>query len=258
MIFSRLANIFFKINLARILCLFVVLVSFLQSGYASKPANNNEYIRFFLIFETLKSLELKNAVLYYSASSEFAKRDSILVSFSNDTTFSDSIIIPTRWKYQVYLKLKLSFNDIKRISNTFQYSQNKSMWEVFVGDSAIRVLPKPLSDHGNSQSSLKGLALIIQAAFEMILALLLSRILGWPPLIILMVLVANIAAFPLYLINISGLLILESLVFLVKGTVMWLVGMRKLDFYKILLLAIIVSFLSFGIKQILFFIIQIL
>jgi hypothetical protein len=144
-----------------------------------------------------------------------------------------------------------------RVSSTFQYSTQQKAWEVEVKDSTIKVQPKA-SDNTDSQKSLKGIVLIVQAAFEMVLALLIGRALGWPPLIIFMVLVANIAAFPIYLISIQRIIFKEILVFFVKGLVMWLVGMRKLAFYKIVILAIVLYVLSYGLKTMLFFIAQIL
>jgi hypothetical protein len=249
-----------KIFKAQILGILILLTFFFQPVYSTKPieVKDIEHIRFFLIFETFKPLELKKAVLYYSASKGFAKKDSVVINVPNNLQFSDSFVVRPRWKYQVYLILKLSFNDKERFSNIFRYSREKPLWEVFVNDTTLRVSPKLAGDKGSGQSSLKGIALIIQAAFEMILALLISRIFGWPPLIILMVLVANIAAFPLYMLNIQNLILREILIFLVKGIVMWLVGMRKLDFYKIILTTVIVYLLGFGFKQILFFVIQML
>jgi hypothetical protein len=247
----------FKIHTIKRIYLFVILLSLFQSGYSRTKNNDKNYVKFLLIYQTVKPLELKRAVLYYSISRGLTKPDSLSISFTDETKYADSLIFVPSWKYPVILRLKLFFNDMPRISSTFQYSTQQKAWEVEVKDSTIKVQPKA-SDNTDSQKSLKGIVLIVQAAFEMVLALLIGRALGWPPLIIFMVLVANIAAFPIYLISIQRIIFKEILVFFVKGLVMWLVGMRKLAFYKIVILAIVLYVLSYGLKTMLFFIAQIL
>jgi hypothetical protein len=259
MSFRGFEDIFrFKIHRINTICFFIFLVSFLQPGYSRTDDFDKKYIKFSLIYQTVKPLELNKAVLYYSSFRGQAKQDSIVFKYTEETKYTDSVIFIPSWRYPAYLKLKLSFNDMSRVSQIFQYSAQQETWEVFVKDSTLRVQPKLSNNNSNSQKSLRGLALIIQAAFEMVIALLIGRALGWPPLIIFMVLVGNIAAFPIYLINIKSLIIKEALVFFVKGLVMWLIGMRKLAFYKIAILAIVLYVLSFGLKTILLFIAQIL
>ena len=245
-----------KINIKFVNFLFIILTSISLSAYSRTDPEPKNYVKFFLILQTLKPLELNEAVLYYSPSRGNINRDSVSIKRFNDTRLSDSLVFPVKFKCPVYLKLKLSFSDANRISRTFQCAEEIQVWEVFVRDSAIRVQPKPGLDNSSSQKSLRAFVLIIQAAFEMILAFLISRALGWPPLIIFMVLVANIAAFPLYIIYMPNLLIREIADIFIKGLVMSLVGMRKLAFYKILILTVLLYILSFGLKEILFFLIR--
>ncbi len=245
-----------KINMKFINFLFIILTCFSLSVYSRTDPEHKNYVKFFLILQTIKPLELNEAVLYYSPSRGNINRDSISIKRFNDSRLSDSLIFPVKFKYPVYLKLKLSFNDADRISRTFQCAEEIPVWEVFVRDSAIKVQPKLGTDNSSSQKSLRALVLIIQAAFEMLLAFLISRALGWPPLIIFMVLVSNIAAFPLYLVHMPNLFIREIADVFIKGLVMNLIGMRKLAFYKIMILTVLLYVLSFGLKEILFFLIQ--
>jgi hypothetical protein len=214
---------------------------------------------FQLIYETLKPVELESGVLYYAESKKSRKaKDSVLLNIHENEVLPDSILFENKWKYPGYLQLKLKFKDKTRIGDPFPYSMENSNWDAVVGDTAVHVRLK-LSDNSlASQSSLKGIALILQAIFEMILALLISRILGFPPIIILMVITANIASFPIYLIQLPDILNRELLVFLIKTIVMSLVGMRKMAIYKIIFLSILLNLISFGLKEILFFVIQLL
>lgn len=257
MIIKRFDNLFLsKVDIKCFNILFIISLGFSLSVYSRTEVEHKNYVKFFLVMQTLKPLELNKAVLYYSPSRGNINRDSVVMNRLNESRLSDSVIFATNFKYPIYLKLKLSFNDADRISRTFQSVSEIPVWEVYVRDSAIRVQPKPGVDNSSSQKSLRAFVLIIQAAFEMILAFLISRALGWPPLIIFMVLVANIAAFPLYLFKMPGLLIREIADIFIKGLVMSLVGMRKLAFYKILILTVALYILSFGLKEILFFIVQ--
>ena len=236
-----------------------IYASICFSAYSNPHLNSTDKVRFSLVYETLKPLELKKSMLSYSEFKKSSRQlDSIMITSRDNTIVPDSVLFDNKWQYPGYFKLTLFFKDKVRTSNTFQYSTENSKWDVFVNDSTIKVKSKLSDSSLTSQSSLKGMVLIVQAVFEMILALLIAHILGFPKVIIIMVLTANIASFPLYLINIPEVFNRELLVFLLKTTVMSLVGMRKLAFYKILILAVILNIISFGFKELLFFLIQML
>jgi hypothetical protein len=246
------------INVRFINFLFIILFGFSITVYSKTEVEHKNYVKFFLVLQTLKPLELNTAVLYYSPSRGNLNRDSVVISHPNALRLSDSLIFESKFKYPTFLRLKLSFNDLTRASRTFQCTGEVPVWEVLVRDSSLIVQPKPGINNSSSQKSLRALVLIVQAAFEMFLAFLISRALGWPPLIIFMVLVANIAAFPLYLFQMPAIFIREIADIFIKGLVMGLVGIRKLSFYKIIILTVLLYVLSFGLKEILFFLVQLI
>ncbi|MDP4210919.1 MAG: hypothetical protein Q8928_19105 [Bacteroidota bacterium] len=202
---------------------------------------------------------MERVVLYNSKTKEFyAPEDSLVLLFRKGAALPDTIGFRTSWKYPGYLKMKIKFSDRKRVSNIFQYSSGRSAWNVFVEDAELKVKPKPAGDNFRSRNSLKGVVLILQTVLEMLLALLISRIMGWPHVIVPMVLVANIAAYPIYLLGFDNILYRELSVFFIKSVVMVLVGVRKVSVYKIVALAVVLTLIGFGFKEFLFFVGQIL
>lgn len=211
-----------------------------------------------MIYETNKALDLNKSVLYYSETKWLTKKQDSMVLINQPTLgLPDTIAFDTTWKYPVYLTLKLFFSDKTLISNTFYFSADNPNFEVFVKDASIEVSPK-LSGSFSSQSSLNGLALVLQAILEMIIAYIISRSFGLSRHLVLMVLAANIASFPLYMMNISSFLGRELLVFLVKALVMVLIGLRKIPVYKILLLLITLTIIGLGLKEFFFFIVRLI
>jgi hypothetical protein len=205
-----------------------------------------------LLHETLKPLELKKAVIYFSASRFLIRKDSICINFSTANSNTDTIIFNEKWKYPVYLKLNLLFSDLSRYSNTFHYDAQIRKWEVSILDSSLMVHHKPVGDDFKRRNSLNGLVLIIDTALEMLIALLISRLFGWSHLLVLMVMVANVAAFPIYLLSIPNLFLRESLVATIKLLVMLVIGYKKITYYKIILFALILMLIGLGIKEFLF------
>ncbi|HEY4784708.1 MAG TPA: hypothetical protein VIH57_01605, partial [Bacteroidales bacterium] len=208
---------------------------------------------------TNKPLTLHKSVLYFSNYKWFTrKRDSLVIVYKDKYGTPDSINFDTIPKYPVYLMLKLDYSDRTRKSNTFYFTSGKLFYDVMVGDTAVRVRPKLAGNNFSYQSSLKGVALIIEALLEMIIALMISRAFGLSRLIVLMVLAANIAAFPLYMANISSFFLRETLVFIVKAVVMILMGLRKIHVYNVLIILIALTIISFGLKELLFFLARII
>lgn len=214
-------------------------------------------ITFLMVYETHKPLDIDRCVLFSSNNKLLSqKEDSMVLTFKQRNS-PDSIRFDTVWQHPVYLKLKLISNGQVFESQIFSNSGSQLYYDAFVNDSTIRVRPKLSGNNFDSNSSFKALILVLQAIFEMLIAFLISRVFGVPRMFVLMVLVANIAAYPLYLFNI-GVLNRELLVFLVKTGVMSLIGMKKIKIYKILVFSTILAVIGIGIKEILFFIIRLI
>jgi hypothetical protein len=243
----------------RIVCLISVF-SFVFNGFCySLPENHkNDVIRFLMVYETNKALNLNKSVLYYSKTKWLTrKQDSVVLKSYLPSGLPDTITFDTIWQHPVYLVLKLYFSDKTLTSNTFYFSADNPNFEAFIKDTGIIVSPK-LTGSFTTQSSLNGLALILQAILEMVIAYLLSKIFGLSRLVVLMVLAANIASFPLYMINMPGFISRELVVFGVKAIVMVLIGLRKVPVYKVLLLLITLTIISLGLKELLFFVIKLI
>jgi hypothetical protein len=236
---------------------FFILHYSLISGF-STPLKNNQKISFLMIYETNKPVDVKQAILYFSQHKLFSqKQDSLVLNFTKGHGAPDSIVYDTLINEPVYLRLKLYTSTGALVSNIFHSLAVPSLYDTFVNDTELNVRPKLSTNDFSTSTSLTGLVLVILTILEMIIALLISRVFGMSRIIILMVLTANIAAFPLYLLNIQEIWVLELLVLFVKALVMSLIGMRKIHLYKIILLLIVLTIISFGIKEILFFLIRI-
>lgn len=210
-----------------------------------------------MIYETNKSLDINRAVLYYSRNEWLKmKHDSLVIDFQNPGA-PDTILYQMKWDHPVFLKLKLKAGHQQFESQVFSNSGRTGYYDVHVSDTSLLINPKLSSGNYERNSSLKALVLVLEAIFEMFIAFLIVRGFGISSLLILMVLVANVAAYPLYLFNIS-ILNREILIFLVKVVVMSLVGLRKIKVYQILIIVSVLSLISLGIKEFLFFLIRLI
>ena len=158
----------------------------------------------------------------------------------------------------MYIKLKLECSDLNRLSNEFYYYPGIKYWNVMVYDSTLKIKSKKIQNFSNPDKPVIGLILVIQTAIEMIMAFLMSQLIGWSRAIWIMVLTANIASFPIYIVSFNHIWLREILVLLTKTFVMSIIGYRKINVYKIILFAIILSFVSFGLKEILFIVMRII
>ena len=236
------------------LCVIIIIFSTISlKSFSGTAENKEDSCQLLLLRETQKPLILRKATIYVSISRFMERKDSICIDFSSQNAMHDTIFFNGHWKYPVYLKLDLSFSDMKRTSNTFHYDSQIRKWEVSVMDSSMVVKHKPVGDDFKRRNSLLGLVLIINTAIEMFLALIISRLFGWSHLLVLMVLAANIAAFPVYLISIPNLFLRESIVAIIKILVMLTIGYRKIKHYKIILFACVLLMVGLGIKELLLF-----
>ena len=249
---SSLLKKFRSIN-TRLCILLILFCTNSLSLFSTSNENNDDSCQLILLHETLKPLELRKAVIYYSASRFLVRKDSLCFYYSTVSSDIDTIIFNGPWKYPVYLKLNLTFTDLTRSSNIFNYDSQIKKWEVSVLDSSLIVKHKPVGDDFKRRNSLNGLVLIINTAIEMVLALIISRLFGWSHLLIFMVLAANIAAFPVYIFSIPDLVLRESTVATIKLLVMLVIGYRKIKYYKIILFSIVLITIGLGIKEFLFF-----
>jgi hypothetical protein len=183
--------------------------------------------------------------------------DSAFILQPDSVPMPDSLIFHKSWSVPVFLKLKIKVDSSFVESRPFMYNADNPLWDVFVTDTSVVVKAKPASDDFETQTSMKGLALIIQAVFEMILAFLLVHFLGWPRIAVLMVLAGNLAAFPFYIIPFDSFIMRDLVAFAVKAVVMWLVGLRKLHFWKTLILVTVITFISYGFKTFIFMLVRI-
>lgn len=238
---------------ARNSILMIIFCTIPLTSFSKNTANLEDSCQLILLRETHKPLELRKAIIYYSASRFLFQKDSLCFNFSTINSNIDTIFFNGLWKYPVYLKLNLIFTDLTRSSNTFHYDAQIRKWEVSILDSSLLVKHKPVDDDFKRRNSLNGLVLIINTAIEMFLALIISRLFGWSHLLVLMVLAANIAAFPVYIFSIPDFFIRESIVAIIKLLVMLVIGYRKIKYYWILLFSAILIIIGLGIKEFLFF-----
>jgi hypothetical protein len=234
----------------------VIVITFLtiylsqSTCFASKQKANTNGIVFLMVYETDKPLNLKKAVAYFSRNKWFTqKKDSVVIDFTGTQGSPDSIIYNNIWGNSVYLTLKLIFKEQTLMSNTFYVLPNKLTYNAIVRDNQLKIRAKLAESFSSGQSSIQGIALIFQTILEMMIALIISKIFRLPRQVILMVLAANIAAFPLNLLHFPTLFLREVAIFIVKAIVMIIIGLRKMPKYQILLLLLAITFIGLGFKE---------
>jgi len=252
-------SVIFNVKKILLLTLFTVLIS--KSAILCGQTNNIstfENLTFSIHYESIKPIEVHKAILYYSALKNKPKKDSLVVNIGISDQLTDTIVVKTKWKFPLFVKLKLECTDINLKSNEFYYYPGIKQWSVLVSDTSLKVQSKRVQNFSNPYKPLVGIVLLIQSVVEMILALIMSQMIGWSRTIWVMVLTANIASFPIYLIGFSHIWMRELVVLASKAFVMSVIGYRKIKFYKIVIFAVILSIVSFGFKEILFIIMRIL
>lgn len=234
-----------------IICFFT-LKMLLFFGYTAAFAGEQEInpskINFEFFYETLNPVALQSVTLYAKPSALSQKVDSVVI-YTN-TANSDTVTITYPWKYAKNVWMTFNYDDIIRQSNKFFFDPNRKSWQVFVNDTSVIVKPRPKFTF-TEKDSFMGIILILQGAIELMLALFFYKLFKWPAWILLVVLVANLCAFPIYMLAIQPLVLSEILMVLVKFLVIFVTGRRKLGLKRILLLTLVLSFISFGFKEIL-------
>jgi hypothetical protein len=242
------------------LCLlYLCFQCFTLQCYAARNNNNSDKFIFLMVYESNKPLTLKKSVLYLSENKWFKQvHDSIVINYNESNGSPDTIQFAKIKNQPVYINLKLYFSEQNSKSNSLFFSGNEPLYEAIVGDSSLRIRAKIAGNNFSNPDSLQGFALILQAILEMILAWLISKTFGLSRHVILMVLAANIAVFPLYLIDFQSIFLKETTVFVGKSIIMILIGLRKMPKYKILLILVALTIIGFGFKELFFFLARIL
>jgi len=227
--------------------------------YSAEQKKDNTKLVFLMFYETNKPLEIKRVVLHYSQNKWLnQKNDSLVMNSDKNQGMPDSIIYNANLTNPLYITIQIYTTDKMLKSNTFYASSENVIFDVTVGDISLKIRSKTTDNSLSSQNSIQGLALIILAILEMIIAYFISKTFGLPRQVILMVLAANIAAFPIYLLHLPSLFTGEILIFATKAIVMIIIGMRKMPKYQILLLLFVLTLISLGFKELFFFIARII
>jgi len=225
--------------------------STLQTGTAEK-------LEFSVTYKSINPVEIHKAVFYFSSLRHSVKQDSIICLFHSNDLFVDTFSCQTKWRFPVYVRIRFECTDGNRMSNEFYYYPGIRFWNIMVFDTTLKVQSKNVLNFSHPYKPLVGLILLIQTVVELIIAIMMSLMIGWSRAVWVMVLAANIATFPIYVLTFKHLWIRELLVLLIKTFVMSVIGYRRIHFYKIVLFAITLSFVSFGLKEILFIIMRIM
>lgn len=227
--------------------------------FAQEQKKDTRGVVFYMIYDSNKPFNLQRMVLSYSTSKWIKQKyDSLVINQRENSKTPDSIVFHTGFAGPEYVTLKLYLKDKAIKSNTVYVSSGNALFEATLNDNDLKVKPK-LSDGGLlNQNSLQGLALILQAILEIFIAWIILKAFGLPRQVILMVLTANIAAFPLYLLHLPNVLATEAIVFITKAAIMIVIGLRKMPVYRIIALLIALTIIGLGFKELFFFIARII
>jgi hypothetical protein len=238
---------------------FYQLIGFFFFSYsliiASDQKSNPDKISFEFFYETMNPVKLQSVTLYAKSSALSQKVDSVVIHFN--TAYSDTFEILYPWKYPVNVWMTFTYEDNIRQSNKFFFDPNRKSWQIFVNDTSVLVKPQPKFSFSEKDSFI-WIILILQGALELILALLFYKLFRWPAWILLVVIVANLCAFPIYMLNIKPLFVSEMLMLLIKFLVIFVMSRRKLGITRILILTLVLNFISFGFKIIMLFLTKLL
>lgn len=240
---------------AHIYFIFFVFVcfpfSFIWGANQQQTLND---LTFEFYYETLIPLKLQSATLYTLPSTLAPKRDSIAIKID---AANDTFAIQVPWIYPVNAVLVLNYEDQERKSNGFLLDPGRKYWQVFVNDTAAIVHSQPRFSF-QEKKSFSGIIVLIQGAIELLLALMFYKLFRWPSWTLLVVLVANVASFPVYLLGLTPAFLGDLLMLGIEFLVMLLISRRKLGIWRIIILVLTLNLISFGFKEIFFLISSVL
>jgi hypothetical protein len=240
------------------ICKYIILLLLAGFHFTRAWGNNQQQpindLTFEFYYETLIPLKLQSATLYTLPSALAPKRDSIAIKIDAAT---DTFALQVPWKFPVNAMLLLKYEDLERKSNNFLLDPNRKYWQVFVSDTAAMVHSQPRFSF-QEKGSFSGIIILIQGAIELLLALMFYKFFRWPSWTLLVVLVANVASFPVYLLGLTPDFLGDLLMIGIEFLVMLLISRRKLGIWRIIILVLTLNIISFGFKEIFFLVTSVL
>jgi hypothetical protein len=233
----------FKLTKLLILFAFTCLPFSSAWGDNQRPASDDLTFEFY--YETLLPLKLKSVTLYTLPSALVQKTDSVFVK-TNATNDTFSIHFPSKYPVQAFLLL--NYEDMERKSSRFFLDPNRKYWQIFVNDTAA-VVHTQAKFSFVEKNALTGIIILIQGAIELLLALVFYKLFRWPSWTLLVVLVANIVSYPVYMLDLHPAYMGDLLMLGIEFLTMFLISRRKLGIGRILILVITLNTISFGFKQ---------
>jgi hypothetical protein len=225
--------------------------------YAGNEPVKIKPLQFEIYYETLQPLRLINATLYISPDKLLGHTDSVKMKLSADNTFQDTLYLDFPWQFPVHARIKLNFSDRVQISNKFYLDPQHEKWQISISDTAALIKAKPKFSF-EEKDSYMGMILLIQMFLELILAALIVRFFRWPAWVILVILVSNLAAYPIFLLKLNPSYLGDLLALFIKFLVIFLTGRRRLGIVRIIILVVTLPLISYGIKEILILIFKLI
>jgi hypothetical protein len=237
-------------NISKYSLLLYLLIFTGFPSFADNKPEKNTLLQFELYYETLQPQTLKSATLHVSPDKLLGHTDSVKMRISANETFQDTLYLSYPWIFPVHAWVVFEYSDRQLTSNKFYLDPQREKWVVSVSDTAAIVKAKPKYSF-EDKNSYMGMVLLIQIALELILASLLVRLFRWPAWVILVVLVSNLATFPIYMLKLQPAYLSDILMLFIKFLVIVLTGRKRLGIPRIIILVITLTLISFGFKQLL-------
>lgn len=225
--------------------------------YAGNEPIKIRPLQFELYYETLQPIRLINATVYISPDKLLGHTDSVKMKLSSDNTFQDTLYLVYPWQFPVHAHIKLNFSDHTLISNKFYLDPQREKWQIYISDTAALIKAKPKFSF-EEKDSYMGMILLIQMFLELILAALIVRFFRWPAWVILVILVSNLAAYPIFLLKLTPSYLGDLLALFIKFLVIFLTGRKRLGIARIIILVVTLPLISYGIKEILILIFKLI
>jgi hypothetical protein len=230
----------------------VVLFSFLfcQSPVFSQviEQGTQQPLKFELIYDNFDQISLKSATLHVSPDKLLGKTDSAILYFLPKNLFLDTLYLDYPWKVPVHAWIEFDFSDKTRISNKFFVDPFRGSWVININDTGAIVKAKPKISFADKESYM-GMILIFQIILELVLASLLVRFFRWPAWVILVVLVSNLATYPIFQLKLQPGYLADLAMLLIKFIVIFLTGRKRLGIVRIITLVITLSLISYGFRE---------
>jgi len=237
---------------------FLPFLLLIIASFPFKLSGEEKYIiKFELRYETLQPVKIKSAQILISPDKILGKSDSLNIYWNDSALFLDTLYAKYPWKFPVHARVRINLPNKKFITNKFYLDPLNKSFLLSISDTSAEIKGKPSFQIEDKKSYL-GIILIIQTIIQIIITILITKIFKWPTWSVFLVIAANLASVPVYMLQIEPKYLTDIIIALIQFAILFLTGKKQLGTIKIIAMVLMLIGISFGFKQIMLLVLKVI